>query len=174
MNSSLDELKSLARTVVDMARQNGVDVAEVSAGQGWELSAKVRLGEVELVEEAGHKSLSLRVRRDDKVAASATSDLRPEGLRQCVQYAAELLELSEPDPDSRPADTSDLCRNTEGDLNLYDETLEQLEDVRDPERACEAGAENPQSFGEIQESSSKAMRASSAPDAPRVNRAMLV
>jgi len=130
MNSSLDELKSLARTVVDMARQNGVDVAEVSAGQGWELSAKVRLGEVELVEEAGHKSLSLRVRRDDKVAASATSDLRPEGLRQCVQYAAELLELSEPDPDSRPADTTDLCRNTEGDLNLYDDTLEQLDTDR--------------------------------------------
>ena len=65
---------SLAHQVVDLALRKGVDIAEVSAGQGWELSAKVRLGEVELVEEAGHKSLSLRVRRNDRVASSSTSD----------------------------------------------------------------------------------------------------
>src|ERR1700690_3465200 len=127
MNSSSDILMSLARQVVDLALKKGVDVAEVSAGQGWELSAKVRLGEVELVEEAGHKSLSLRVRRNDRVAASSTSDLRLEGLQQCVGHAAELLELSEPDPDSRPADPSEHCKNTNVDLGLFDESLEQLD-----------------------------------------------
>ena len=127
MNRTTDELKSLARSVVDLALTKGVDVAEVSAGQGWDLSAKVRLGEVELVEEAGHRSLSLRVRRDDRVAASSTSDLRPEGLLQCVQCASELLDLSEPDPDSRPADISELCENTEVDLKLFDDDLERLD-----------------------------------------------
>ena len=127
MNSSPDILMSLARQVVDLALKKGVDIAEASAGQGWELSAKVRLGEVELVEEAGHKSLSLRVRRSDRVAASSTSDLRPEGLVQCVEHAAELLELSEPDPDSRPADPSEHCKNTDVDLRLFDESLEKLD-----------------------------------------------
>ena len=116
-----------------MALSQGVDVAEVSAGQGWDLSAKVRLGEVELVEEAGHKSLSLRVRREDKVAASSTSDLRPEGLRQCVRYATELLELSQADPDSRPANADELYRPTDKDLRLFDETLDHL----DTDRAIE-------------------------------------
>ncbi len=127
MNSSLLDLLSLARQVADLALKKGVHVAEVSAGQGWELSAKVRLGEVELVEEAGHKSLSLRVRRDDRVAASSTSDLRTEGLEQCVRHASELLELSEPDPDSRPADPGDHCKNANADLKLFDESLERLD-----------------------------------------------
>jgi len=142
MPSQLDELLTLARTVVDMALTAGVDVAEVSAGQGWDLSARIRLGEVELVEEAGHKGLSLRVRRDDRVAASSTSDLRPEGLQLCVQNAAELLELSEPDPDSRPADRAELYRGSNTDLELFDEALEYLDTDKATElaKAAEAAA----------------------------------
>lgn len=135
MPNQIEELRTLARTVVDLALKQGADVAEVSAGQGWDLSAKVRLGEIELVEEAGHKGLSLRVRRDDRVAASSTSDLRPEGLRHCVENATELLELSEPDPDSRPAEPSELYRHVGSDLQLYDESLEQFDTDRATELA---------------------------------------
>ncbi len=144
MASHLDELRSLARSVVDMALGRGVDVAEVTAGQGWDLSAKVRLGDVELVEEAGHRSLSLRVRRDDRVAASSTSDLRPDGLLQCVQHATELLELSQPDPDSRPASADDLYKVDDVDLRLFDEALERLDTDRAIElaRAAEDAALN--------------------------------
>jgi PmbA protein len=126
MNEQFEVLLSVARNVVDKARKSGADVAEVSAGQGWELSAQVRLGEVELVEEAGHRGISLRVRRDDRVAASSTSDLRPEGLDQCVHYAVELLDLSQSDPDSRPAEFQDLYRTTDLELGLYDPELENL------------------------------------------------
>jgi PmbA protein len=127
MPTQVEELRTLARTVVGLALNQGAEVAEASVGQGWDLSAKVRLGEVELVEEAGHKGLSLRVRRSDHVAASSTSDLRPEGLLRCVTHAIELLELSEPDPDSRPAEQYDLYRQINGDLDLYDDHLEQLD-----------------------------------------------
>ena len=126
MNEPFEALLSVARSVVDKARKSGADVAEVSAGQGWELSAQVRLGEVELVEEAGHRGISLRVRRDDRVAASSTSDLRPEGLDQCVQHAVELLDLSQPDPDSRPAEFQALYRTSDLELGLYDPELENL------------------------------------------------
>jgi PmbA protein len=138
MPSNLDELRSLARNVVDMALSRDVDIAEVSAGQGWDLSATIRLGNVELVEEAGHRSLSLRVRRDDRVAASATSDLRPEGLAQCVRHACELLELSQPDPDSRPADATELYVHTDLDLGLFDKELDRLDTDRAIELATEA------------------------------------
>ena len=53
-------LAELATRVVEQARQAGADVAEVSAQAGWELSAQVRLGEVELLEEAGVPIRELR------------------------------------------------------------------------------------------------------------------
>ncbi len=142
MNEQFEALLSVARSVVANARKSGAQVAEVSAGQGWELSAQVRLGEVELVEEAGHRSISLRVRRDDRVAASSTSDLRPEGLDQCVKHAIELLDLSEPDPDSRPAEPQSLYRSNDLDLGLYDPVLETLgtDQAIQLARAAEAAA----------------------------------
>jgi PmbA protein len=126
MNDNTDSLLSIAREVVREARASGADIAEVSAAQGWELSAQVRLGEVELVQEAGQRGLSLRVLRNNHVAASSTSDLRPEGLARCVKHAIELLDLSEPDPDARPADTSDMCGDPNADLQLFDPELEAL------------------------------------------------
>jgi PmbA protein len=126
MNDNADSLLCIAREVVREARARGADIAEVSAAQGWELSAQVRLGEVEFVQEAGQRGLSLRVLRDNHVAASSTSDLRPEGLARCVQNAIELLDLSEPDPDARPAETSDMCQNPNADLHLFDPELEAL------------------------------------------------
>ena len=126
MNAHDESLLSIARRVVKLARAQGADVAEVSAAQGWELSAQARLGEVEFVQEAGQRGLSLRVRRNDHVAASSTSDLRPEGLDRCIQNAIELLALSQPDPDSRPADTDEMCRDTSYDLELFDPELEAL------------------------------------------------
>lgn len=126
MNDSADSLLTLARTVAQKARARGADIAEVSASEGWELSAQVRLGEVEFVNEAGHRSLALRVRQNDRVASSSTSDLRPEGLAQCVEHAIELLALSEPDPDSRPAEPQELCSSSGDDLELFDPEIEGL------------------------------------------------
>ena len=54
-NDDREELLALATGLVERARALGADVAEVTARAGWELSAKVRLGEPELVEEAGHR-----------------------------------------------------------------------------------------------------------------------
>ncbi len=126
MNQTDESLLSIARQVVAQARTRGADVAEASGAQGWELAAQGRLGEVEFVQEAGHRGLSLRVLRDSRVAASSTTDLRPEGLERCVSHAIELLELSEPDPDSRPADPDQMCRDASLDLELFDPALEAL------------------------------------------------
>src|SRR5262245_20224745 len=120
MTDPAAELLELARSIVRRAREGGADVAEASARGGFELSVRVRLGEPELVEEAGHHSVSLRVIKNQRVAVTATSDLSESGLERCVADALELSELSEPDPFAGPAEPSELARPPFADLDVYD------------------------------------------------------
>lgn len=142
MSDEFDELTRLATQLKDRALGAGADVAEASARSGWELSARVRLGEPELVEEAGHKSVSLRVMKSQRVALTSTSDLSEAGLARCVADAMMLAELSEPDPFAGPADPSQLSQGPYPDLELYDPAVESIladeaiERARDAERAA--------------------------------------
>ncbi len=100
----LGELEELAARVVERALAGGVDVAEAIARKGSELSIKVRLGEPELVEEAGHRAIGLRVIKNRRVALTSTSDLTERGLDLFVADALELVEVSQEDPFAGPAD----------------------------------------------------------------------
>ena len=115
------ELVSLAEKLEQRAPGKGAQIAEAQARAGWELSARVRLGEPELVEEAGTKSVALRVLRDQRVALTSTSDLSEAGIERAVDDAMALLELSQPDPAAGPADPSELARGDLADLDLYDD-----------------------------------------------------
>lgn len=120
-------LLELASDLVERARKLGADVAEASARSGWELSAKVRLGKTELVEEAGHHGVSLRVIRGGRVATTATSDLTPRGIERCVADALELCALSEPDPFAGPAPVELLAKPPFPDLELLDESIDAID-----------------------------------------------
>src|ERR1041384_437484 len=120
-------LLDLAQDMVDRARKLGADVAEASARTGSELSAKVRLGEVELVEEAGHHGVALRVIRDGRVATTSTSDLTPRGIERCVADALELCALSEPDPSAGPAPAELLAQPPFPDLELLDPSIDAID-----------------------------------------------
>jgi len=128
-----NELLKLAAEVVERARKAGADVAEASARGGSELSTRVRLGKPELVEEAGHHSISLRVIREHRVALTSTSDLSPAGIERCVSDALMLAELSEPDPFAGPADVELLAKPPFPDLDLFDAGLYAI----DAEKAIE-------------------------------------
>ncbi len=127
------ELLKLAAEVVERARRAGADVAEASARGGSDLSTRVRLGKPELVEEAGHHSISLRVIRAERVALTSTSDLSPRGIERCVADALMLAELSEPDPFAGPADPSLLAQPPFPELDLFDQGLFKI----DADRAIE-------------------------------------
>ena len=124
--SEAERLESIAARLVEQARSRGADVAEASASSGWELTAKVRLGEAELVQEAGHRSVALRVMRDHSVAVASTSDWTEAGLERCVSDAVSLLDLSERDEFAGPADPSLLSKGPYPDLDLFDDSLEEL------------------------------------------------
>ncbi|HEV8548362.1 MAG TPA: TldD/PmbA family protein [Polyangiaceae bacterium] len=118
-----ERLAGLARDLGRRALAKGADVAEASARGGYELSVKVRLGKPELVEEAGHHSVSLRVIKGGRVAITSTSDLTPHGVERCVEDALELVELSEVDPQAGPADPSELCHPPFPELDLFDPSV---------------------------------------------------
>ncbi len=117
----LEGLLEIGDRVVARARAGGATVAECMLRSGAELSARVRLGEPELVEEAGHRSAGLRVMRGQRVASTSTSDLTEHGLGRFVSDALELLDLAQEDPFAGPADPALLTDPTTApDLELFD------------------------------------------------------
>ena len=126
MNHKIQELTEFAEKVVERALGGGVDVAEVVARSGSELSTKVRLGKPEHVEEAGHHGLGLRVIKDQRVALTSTSDLTPKGIDRFLQDALELVEVSQEDPFAGPADPALVAKETPAVDSLYDSSIDEI------------------------------------------------
>jgi PmbA protein len=121
MEKELGDLVALGERIVGMAQKGGATVAEVLVRRGAELSAKVRLGEPELVEEAGHRSAGLRLMKGKQVATTSTSDFSDAGIERFVKDGLELVELAQEDPFAGPADPKLLCDPAQQpDLELYD------------------------------------------------------
>ena len=118
------ELLELGRTVVERARAGGANVAEASVHSGSHLSVKVRMGEPELVEEAGSRALGLRVMVGQRVASTYTSDLSAAGQKVLIEDALELAKLSEPDEFAGPPLTADLSEESDwASLDTYDDAV---------------------------------------------------
>jgi PmbA protein len=113
-------------------------VAEATARGGFELSVRVRLGKPDLVEEAGHHSVALRVIRDGRVANASTSDLGESGIERLIEDALDLAELAQPDPAAGPADPSELAQPPYPDLDLYDPRVAALDGGAALDRALKA------------------------------------
>ncbi len=119
----LGELEDLAARVVERALSKGANVAEAIARAGSELTTKVRLGEPELVEEASHRGIGLRVIKDGRVALTSTSDLSPRGLERFVDDALELVEVSQEDPFAGPADPELVAKQVPRPDDMYDPAI---------------------------------------------------
>lgn len=120
MKELVKELCEAAERAVALAVKHGADAAEVVVMDGAELTAKVRMQEPELVQEAGSRALGLRVFKDARAAVTHTSDLRPQALDAFVAETVTLAELSEPDELNRLPEPELLARSIP-DLELYDE-----------------------------------------------------
>ena len=68
------ECQRYAERMVSLTVAAGADGAEVLVRDGRELEVKVRLGEAELIKEAGSRGLGLRVIKDHRAAVTYTSD----------------------------------------------------------------------------------------------------
>lgn len=119
-----ERLVELGRSVVERAIGAGARVAEAAVQSGSHLSVKVRMGEPELVEEAGSRALGLRVMVGQRVASTYTSDLSEAGQSTMIEDALELARLSEADEFAGPPDSSDLSSASQwADLDIFDDSV---------------------------------------------------
>ena len=124
---TVKELCDLAQLAVELAKKAGADAAEVLVRDGSELTAKVRLGEPELVQEAGSRALGLRVLRGARRATTYTSDLRREALEALCAESCALADLAEPDEYALPPDPAQLAKAPLPELELYDPAVAEVD-----------------------------------------------
>jgi PmbA protein len=115
--SALD-LESLAADVVKLAMKAGASDAEAVVREGDEFSVNVRMGEVETLKESGSRGLGLRVFLGKRSASASTSDLTADGIRQLVDGAMALANVTEEDPFTGLPDSAEFG-SLSGDLHLY-------------------------------------------------------
>ncbi len=139
MSVDLDRMLNLASDLVTRAKKRGADVAECVVQDSAHLSAKVRLGEPELVEEASSRSAGMRLMLGQQVAVTYTSDLSPAGLELLITDALELAQLSQPDPFAGPPDPALLStREQHADLDLFDHSVDAVDAAEAVRRATVA------------------------------------
>jgi PmbA protein len=124
--ATVKELCDAAAFAVELAKKAGADHAEVLVRDGSELTAKVRLGEPELVQEAGSRALGLRVLKGAKRAVTYTSDLRREALEALCAETVALAELAEADEYALPPEPSLLAKHLP-ELDLYDPAVAEVD-----------------------------------------------
>ena len=124
-NETAIDLESLVADVVAQAVKAGASDAEAAAREGDEFSVNVRMGEVETLKESGSRGLGLRVFRGKRTGSASTSDLTPEGIRQLVEGALALAEVTEEDPFTGLPETGEFGK-VDGDLHLYYEDVYSL------------------------------------------------
>ena len=129
--------QQIAEQMLALALKAGADGAEVLVRDGTELTVKVRLGEPELIKEAGSRALGLRVLKDQRSAVTYTSDLTTAGLERLARDSVELAPLAEPDPIAALPPPEEMARDVP-ELDLWDEGVLSI-DVTEGIRRARAG-----------------------------------
>jgi PmbA protein len=135
------DLESLAADVVALALKAGATDAEAVAREGDEFSVNVRMGDVETLKESGSRGLGLRVFRGKRSASASTSDLTPDGIRQLVEGAMALANVTEEDAFNGLPETSEFGSLSTDQHLCYDDvySLSGAERI-EWARRCEAAA----------------------------------
>ena len=120
------ECQRHAERMLWMALRAGADAAEVLVRDGRELEVKVRLGEPELVKEAGSRGLGLRVLKEQRAAVTYTSDFSDAALERLARDSVELALLSEPEP-LADLPSSEVMARELPDLALWDPRVTELD-----------------------------------------------
>ena len=119
------DLESLAADVVAQAMKAGASDAEAVAREGDEFSVNVRMGQVETLKESGSRGLGVRVFLGKRSASTSTSDLTADGIRQLVDGAMALVNVTEEDAFSGLPETAEFGALS-SDLHLYHEDVYSL------------------------------------------------
>ncbi|MDR1661989.1 MAG: metalloprotease PmbA [Azoarcus sp.] len=139
---SLDTLRSLAREVLDHARQSGASDCEVDVSEGFGQSATVRRGDVETIEHNRDKGIGVTVYLGRRKGCASTSDFSGAALRETVEAAIDIARYTAEDACAGLPE-NDLLASREqslADLDLYHPWTLSIEEAVDLARRCEQAA----------------------------------
>jgi PmbA protein len=111
-------LVGIAHRVLDRAREAGAEQAEVSVSSSLSREAGVRLGEVEVLEEARDRGVRVTVYCQQCSGSASTGDLRPAVIDECVDRALAIARHTQPDKAAGLADAR-LMASEFPDLDLW-------------------------------------------------------
>ncbi len=134
-----DALTTLARRVLDMAREGGATEAEVSVSDSRALSVRARNGDVESLEFQRDRDLHLSVYIGRRSGSAVSSDWTDAGLRAAVRAACDIARATGEDPCNGLPDPQHLAREFP-DLDLEHPWALRPEDAIEMARQAEAAA----------------------------------
>lgn len=125
---------TIAEYALDIARQAGAHFADVVISEGRSTSVKVRLSEVEEVQQSRERALGIRVLVGSpgalRTATTSTSDFSREAVARLVESAVALARYTAPDPFADPPDpelaTWSPDPEAPRDLETWDERVVQM------------------------------------------------
>ncbi len=91
-------LEDAAGQVLAQARAGGADAAEVSVSSGHGRDVTVRLGEIDVLEDARDRGVSVTVYIDRASGSASTGDLGEASLKRAVDQALAIARHTQPDP----------------------------------------------------------------------------
>ena len=91
-------LEDAARQVLSRARVAGADAAEVSVSSSHGRNVTVRLGEIDVLEDARDRGVSVTVYVNRASGSASTGDLGTESLERAVDKALAIARHTQPDP----------------------------------------------------------------------------
>ncbi|UGQ45718.1 metalloprotease PmbA [Massilia endophytica] len=115
---SQDQLKQLARDVLQYARQAGGSDAAVEISEGSGLSVSVRKGKIETIEQNKDKGIGVTVFVGKKRGNASTSDFSTASLKATVEAAYNIARFTAEDDCAGLADEDMLEKNPQ-DLQLF-------------------------------------------------------
>jgi len=133
------DLEPLVQRVLDAAKAAGATQAEAGLSHSRGFSVSVRKSEVESLEFQRDRDLSLTVYFGKRKGSASTGDLSDSGIRQAVEAAVAIAQVTEEDPCSGLADPHRLA-TVFPDLQLDHYWDLQPAHAVELARACEAAA----------------------------------
>lgn len=133
------QYRKLVTDMLDMAKKEGAEEAEVATNLQQGLSISVRQQQVENLEFNRDKGIGITVYIDKRKGSASTSDISYKSIQAAVKQAVALAKVTERDDYSGLADKKDLADNIP-DLSLYHPWEQDISQAIEIAQMCEKAA----------------------------------
>jgi len=134
---SPDQLRQIAKDVLDHARERGASAAETEVSEGAGQTVTARQGEVETIEYNRDKGIGVTVYIGKQRGHASTTDFTPQAIRDTVDAALSIARFTASDDCAGLADEDTLARELP-DLHLWHPWDMPVERAIELAQRCEA------------------------------------